>query len=281
VPNTFLVTGIARDCEKSIRKTLKSIKSLLGSDASISYFIVESDSTDRTLKTLESTKAVEQDFHFISLGNLVGSVPDRIQRIAICRNSYLEHLDQLAKSGANPDYVVIADFDGVNNRISNIHSSTTLFSQSKVVCANQFGAYYDILALRKTGWVEEDYRLAVRRDISRGAGNIEAYIKNVSANQRKIHRTSPTIQVESAFGGLAIYPATALAGVRYTPALIGTNLYECEHVSLNSEVRNRGYDIEIQPGLQNIGAIAHTILTFRLAKVLVLTLSALKKLISW
>jgi hypothetical protein len=281
VPNSFLVVGVARNCKKSISKTLKATRALLGPDSSVSFFIVESDSSDGTLETLEKLKIAEPQLNFTSLGNLAASQPDRIQRIATCRNVYLEHLESLVQAGTNPDFVVIADFDGVNRRVSKTVANEELFSPSKVVCANQFGAYYDILALRKPGWVEEDFRLTVKREVSQGTESLKSYIRNVSVKQRRIDPKSPRIQVESAFGGLAIYPSISLVGLRYKPALLVEDIYECEHVSLNLGVRRRGFDIEIQPGLQNSGALAHTILTFLPMKVLAFILVALRSIIGF
>jgi hypothetical protein len=182
----------------------------------------------------------------------------------------MEHLDKEMASGKHYDYVLVADFDGVNSKIRTREPLEKLLSKSRVICANQFGRYYDILALRKKDWVEEDYRLSARTGAKIKKDPLLAYLRNVSSKQGRILPSKPDINVESAFGGLTIYPTNAIAGLRYSPSLLPFDLYECEHVSFNRLARERGYEIVIVPGLQNSGSLQHTFLAHFPVKFLAL-----------
>jgi hypothetical protein len=74
----------------------------------------------------------------------------------------------------------------------------------------------------------------------------------------RIRSNTKTLEVQSAFGGLVIYPAKALAGIRYVPELLDGVLYECEHVSLSKSLRRNGTKIMIAPSLMNKGSLRHT-----------------------
>jgi glycosyltransferase involved in cell wall biosynthesis len=259
---SFLIVGVAKNCKKTLAKTLDSIYRVLPRGSSKFVFIVESDSTDDTIGVLTALKSRDPNVEFVSLGNLSSTEPDRIRRIATCRNVYLEKLESMLSTGQKIDFIVIADLDGVNSRIYARCSIEKLLSESKVISANQRSRYYDILALRKQGWVEEDYRISSFTEVSLGKDPLVAYIHNVSMKQRKIRWSSPNIPVDSAFGGLAFYPSRAVSGLRYAPQRLSPDIYECEHVSLNSLVRQRGFGIEIAPSLQNSGSFKHTQLAF-------------------
>lgn len=275
---SFLVLGLARDCQRTLRQTVSAIHEFLPPDSLISMYLVESDSKDQTLETMKVLREEDTSFNFISLGNLAEAEPDRILRITQCRNSYLEHLDQVLVGGEHYDFVLVADFDGVNTSIRAAESIDRLLSQSTVICANQRGRYYDILALRKTGWVEEDYRVTNNLNATRGIDPLVSQLRSVFSKQIRISPSSDNIEVESAFGGLAIYPLKAISGLRYSAKLLAPGVYECEHVSINRQVRQRGYAIEIAPSLQNKGSLCHTFFSLPPLRFLALAAGSLRGL---
>ena len=276
---SFLIVGVARDCKRTLARSLESIYRFLPNGSSRTVFIVESDSTDDTAGILTSLKAKDRRIDFVSLGNLESQESDRIRRIAKCRNTYMEKLDKLLAAGQTIDFVVVADLDGVNSKVSLDEPIEELLSESKVICTNQRYRYYDVLALRKQGWVEEDYRMLITKEISSDQDPLIAYIQNVSNKQVKIHYSSPNISVESAFGGLAIYPARAVAGLRYSPEQLSPGIHECEHVSLNGLVKRRGFEMEITSSLRNSGSYRHTLLAFAPFKVMGLLAGFTRKLV--
>ena len=121
-----------------------------------SWFIVESDSNDETLEKLSSIKGVE-NFNFKSLGKLEDKFPKRTERIAYCRNYYLQELENNEKF-KNVDFLATVDLDGVNNLLTNdaVKSCWQMNNEWDVCSANQSGPYYDIWALRHKKWSPND-----------------------------------------------------------------------------------------------------------------------------
>ncbi len=219
---------------------------------------MESDSTDGTQQLLEKLARKIPGFNHKALGNLQSEIPSRILRIAHCRNQYLRYLRDQLTSGDRIEYLVVADFDGVNSRISPPQTIEKLFSRGTIVSANQKGRYYDILALRASAWVEEDYRTSITKDpkiINRFTG----YLNFVSSKQRRISKNGPSIKVESAFGGLAIYPIHLLDGCKYEPKELSSGVWECEHVGFNAQALKNGGQMIILPSLRNKAPLAHTL----------------------
>jgi hypothetical protein len=64
------------------------------------------------------------------------------------------------------------------------------------------------------------------------------------------HRSLKPFEVDSAFGGLAIYKRQALTNIRYIG--VDNNKEEvCEHVALNRQIKEKGGRIFINPAMMN------------------------------
>ena len=276
MPAKVLVVGVARNSSKTIQPTVRALENLFRGQAELTFFVVESDSSDKTSQVLSTLHAERKnEFEYLSLGDLAHSYPLRIQRIAYCRNIYLDHLRRLHSKGVNFEYVVVADFDGVNRRIKSNAPVLGLLNPQTVVTANQFTHYYDILALRKAGWVDEDYRVSIAKMVAANPKHRgSAFFRNVFMKQIKIKPSTKSISVQSAFGGLAIYPGQSLLTCAYKAQEVLGSVLECEHVSLNRDLRDLGYEIKIATGLRNSGSLGHTWGSFRL-------LSPIARLISF
>lgn len=257
-PIKILIAGLARNCRTTLVPSIRQLQTLFGSDVSLSFFLVESDSTDGTQQLLEKLARKIPRFNHKALGNLEPKIPSRILRIAHCRNQYLRYLRDQLTSGDRIEYLVVADFDGVNSRISPPQKIEELFPPETIVSANQKGRYYDILALRASSWVEEDYRISITKD-SNNHNRFTGFLNFVSLKQRRISKNDPPVQVESAFGGLAIYPTHLLNGCKYEPKELSSGIWECEHVGFNAQALSNGASIIILPDLRNKGPLAHTL----------------------
>jgi hypothetical protein len=167
--------------------------------------------------------------------------------------------------GRKFDYLVVADFDGINSRISQPRTIEELFSGDTIVSANQSGHYYDILALRAPSWVEEDYRISMIKTRD-GNDPLAGVLEFVSSKQRRISKSEPPIKVSSAFGGLAIYPVPLLDGCRYEPTELSPNIWECEHVGFNARALRNGGQMIILPALRNRGSLRHTLFSHQLPR---------------
>ena len=257
--NKVLVVGTVRNCSKTLRKVIRTLeRELLAVGRDPEFFLVESDSDDSTVNRLQELSNTQANFRFVSLGNLKASIPDRVPRIAFCRNRYLEELERLNHAEDKFNHLVVSDFDEVNSKIQFPGKGDWLFSDQSVFTANQFGRYYDVFALRAPGWVEEDYRLTIQKHLGEGARPLQAYLQAVSQKQVHIQPLRKPFEVQSAFGGLAIYPTNVLEGLRYAPQQLTETLYVCEHVSLSKSIWSKGIKVMIAPSLRNKGSLSHT-----------------------
>jgi len=246
----LLIVGIARNCEKGLQGDVKRLLEALKCRGKLSWFLVESDSSDKTFEVLASLESELPDFRFRSLGNLASSIPDRTDRIAYCRNVYLDELDSNPLY-ASVDFVVVADLDGVNNLVTSEGVDSCFTRSDWDVCtANQRAPYYDIWALRHPIWNPIDclkqYEFLSQRGAQRElAAWVSAYGKMIT-----IPESADWIPVDSAFGGLAIYRRAILADARYSGADENGEPI-CEHVPLHKLLRARGARIFINPRFIN------------------------------
>ncbi len=246
----ILVVGIARNCEKAIRHDVLQLHAAFQGAQQLHWFLVESDSSDKTLEVLASLESELPDFRFRSLGNLASSIPDRTDRIAYCRNVYLEELDSNPLY-ASVEYVVVADLDGVNNLVTSEGVDSCFTRSDWDVCtANQRAPYYDIWALRHPVWNPNDCLMQYAFLSERGAQRELAAWVSAYGKMITIPESADWIPVDSAFGGLGLYRRAILAGARYSGA--GENGEPvCEHVPLHKQLRARGARIFINPRLIN------------------------------
>lgn len=261
----IFVVGVARNCSRSIYSTIMQVDSLFNRIAELAFFVVESDSNDDTVQELQRLSNIDSRFKYRSEGRMTEKIPNRIMRIAYCRNIYLEEFQLRLSLGVKFDYLLVVDLDGINNKIAFDGDISNLFDKRFVTTANQVGHYYDILALRASNWIEHDYReLIEKKYFSRLHGLTE----NVYRKQKKIRKNSTAIEVTSAFGGFALYPASSVVGCRYHPRYLGGDEYECEHVSFSKCATSNGVKIRILPALRNRGSIRHTFLSYNPFKLL-------------
>ena len=152
----ILITGVIRDGEKKLAAEIARLKKAFSDFEQIYWFIVESDSDDKTVEILSSIANSDQKFEFISLGRLADKIKYRTERIAHCRNLYLKKIknDEVYQ---DIDYVVVADLDGVNNALTQEAVKSCFNRTDWSVCtANQSANYYDIWALRHPTWSPAD-----------------------------------------------------------------------------------------------------------------------------
>jgi hypothetical protein len=153
----ILLVGTVSNVAKTIEKELKVVLKALSVFDSVKVFLVESDSTDETVKILENIALKNRNFEFITLGKLKSKYPNRIARIAYCRNIYVKYIRD-NNAIRKWDYVAVADLDGMNFKLrkKGIQSCFDTNIDWDGVMANQRFGYYDLYALRAPGWVEGD-----------------------------------------------------------------------------------------------------------------------------
>ncbi|MET0533427.1 MAG: glycosyltransferase family 2 protein [Steroidobacter sp.] len=253
---TLVIVGCVRNGAKTIRRAVETLANATTGFARVQFLIVESDSTDGTLAELARLREQSDRFEFLSLGSLAERIPARTERIAHCRNRYVEELRTNARY-ASVDYVMVADLDGVNNDLRRAAVETCWRSSIPwdVVTANQSDAYYDIWALRHPDWCPVDCHDQYAR-LRPMFGHPRALAIAIHSRMVRLSPHAEWIEVDSAFGGLAIYRREALLAGDYSGVQGAQSV--CEHVPLHAQLRAKGLRIFLNPALINAHRTDHS-----------------------
>ena len=150
---SFLLVGTVCNVEKKLISDLSTLERAIGQLGNLEIFLVESDSTDATVATLQNLSTRKSGFDFKSFGNLKPRFPKRTERIRFCRNAYVDYIQTHLKQ-RKWDYVIVADLDGMNSAITKKRIKNSLKRENEwdVCFANQTLGYYDLYALRADNW---------------------------------------------------------------------------------------------------------------------------------
>lgn len=254
---SFAVVGLARNCASTLAADVQRIEAAIEGVGATRWFVVESDSSDATVEVLQRLSDDIPFLRFASLGALQTRFPNRTERLAFCRNHYLDVLR------SNPDfmvvdYVVVADFDGLNVKINDKAMTSSWVRDDWDMCAaNQDGPYYDVWALRHKYWNPSDCWGHVKF-LNRFRDNHYRNLKEaVYSKMLTIPSDSPWIEVDSAFGGLAIYKRSSIGRARYSGRDTSGELV-CEHVPFHESMKSNGARLYINPRLINAGYTEHS-----------------------
>ena len=253
----IVVVGIVKNVEKTIKIDYSRMLESLSSFKKIQWLIVESDSTDNTLNSLSSIATLDSNFKFITLGSLTNKIENRTERLAFARNVYLDMINNENRY-QTCDYVVVSDFNDLNNRITSKSFISCFENLSwSVCCANQKGPYYDIYALRHNLWSPNDCwkQHSFYRSYHRFPE--KALLASIKIRMIKIPTDSQWIEVDSAFGGIAIYKKFTFKLGRYA-GLDENGDSICEHVPLNLAISEAAHKIMINPKFINFRKTDHS-----------------------
>ncbi len=265
----FLIVGVVRNCSKSLLRDVSRINRAFSHRGTCKWFLVESDSTDNTLGVLQQCRSL-CDLDFVTLGDLKTALPKRTERIAFCRNFYVSHVRGLLSDGSlSSSLVVVVDLDGVNNRLS---SSAVDFALEEIdawdACfPNQLGRYYDVWAMRhdylspNDCWAASDYLQAI------GLPRFRAETFAVYSRFFHFPEHLESFDVDSAFGGLALYKAACFLDGSYI-GITPEGREVCEHVSFNLSLKDRDFRLKLLPGFINGGWNHHSISSFFIFRIL-------------
>jgi len=262
---SLLVTGTIRNGEATLLKEFIKTSKATKLFTNVSYFLVESDSTDKTLEVLESLKTKYFKFNYVSLGSLSEQIPEQYNRIRYCRNIYVDYIRNLNESN-RPKFVLVLDLDGMNSALSSKSiQSCFLRDDWDAVISNQTFGYYDILALRHDNWQENDWRdthhyykaninrvefskLKVINKFKKFIQLDFAEYMAIYSKMVRIPRSTPWISVNSGFGGAAIYKSEVFLKFDYTKEF---ETRETDHVTLHRKLIRSGGKIFINPKFIN------------------------------
>jgi hypothetical protein len=248
----ILLAGPIRNVAHSIQNEVETLLASLVEFKEVYCFVVESDSSDNTLKKLEELQGFIKNFSYISLNNLRYEYPRRTDRIALCRNIIIDTVSSRPQF-LDIDYIAMADLDGMNSLVDvgKIAHCWAVDEPWDVITANQLGEYYDTWALSHPYWNPTDC-WEQKRQLEAIFGDDVAQNIAVKCKQSQIDPKADLIEVDSAFGGLGIYTRAAFLAGRYA----GTDeqaggIDVADHIPFHRALRKRGYRIFINPALIN------------------------------
>jgi hypothetical protein len=236
-----VLCGMARNIGHILPLSLQRIKRLSEFFAEWSFVCVENDSTDDTKKILQDFCEANPgravcDLRDLGRPHLRGFEPARVQAYAEYRNRYRELAQQQCPDA---DFVIPIDLDawggwsdhGVLNGIGWLNrieraacmSSVSLFKDSQLLLSDRVAwAHYDQWAFRWHGW-------RARLDPW-----FVFWLPPPGAHP---------LQVNSAFGGLAIYKADPFWAHEYA-----SDDGDIEHVGLHRRMIDSGWGVFLNPG---------------------------------
>jgi hypothetical protein len=272
----IIIVALARDCEKFINSDIYALKKATYFFNNVHWLIIESDSSDKTSELLHTLSNNISNFRFITLGNLSNKMPKRTSRIAHCRNKYLDEItNNVLYKGI--DYVMVADIDGMNNKLTPDGLLSCWKRNDWDVCtANQAGPYYDIWALRHKEWCPGDCWSEFNFLQDKGLSYRDALFSAIHSRMITISEDEPWIEVDSAFGGLAVYKKKSLQNTVYI-GLDKDGEEVCEHVHLHAQIKESGGSIFINPKLVNTDNSQHVSHIYFYQKIKLIIISFFKK----
>lgn len=262
----IILVGVVSNVERKLYRDLSYVLKALSDFKKVSIYLVESDSTDKTPELLCKLGSKIPNFNFLSLGDLKSTIPGRIARLRYCRNQYVKHIRSIPGS-LLPEYVAVADLDGMNTALSRRAVATCFANQNwDVVLSNQKFGYYDIFALRHKEWQPKDcftHLDTLKQKINKAEFKEDSLIGKVRLNWAydkarkdaiyskmiRIRRKSPWIQVDSGFGGFAIYKSVLFLQHDYSSNELLAE--QSEHVAFHGKIVSANGNIFINPALIN------------------------------
>jgi FkbM family methyltransferase len=246
-----VIACAARSCAADLPALFRNLETIAGLYERPAFVFVENDSEDETPELLRRWAAGRPDAHVLTLQGLDQRTPSRTERIAACRNAYLDFI----KAGlADRDHLVVIDADEVNERpieadaFARARDWLAADAARAAVFANFVPVYYDIFALRHPSWCPGDYQSEVKQAREQ-LGKAAAQKLYCQDRQIPIPLGAEPIEVRSAFGGLGIYRLGPALKSRYVGR--GEDGADaCEHVGFNEAVaRASGGGLFILPWL--------------------------------
>ena len=252
----IIICSTIKDEEKNLKNLFYKIDQITSQFEDYFLIFVESDSTDKSIVLLKEYISKRKGKIVIKK---LKHKSNRIVRIEICRNQYLQYIKNNKKLNKF-DYLLIMDADGVNNRINYKNLKNSIQKKNwNAIFANQSFFYYDVYALRIKNFINENFIYRIKQDIkNKSALNLRNIVyKNLTKffylNKKFRHRF---IKVKSAFGGFGIYKLDKILKFKYN----SFSGYQCEHVKLNEDINNRYGGLFIDKKLINsYGINKHTI----------------------
>lgn len=254
IENKVLICGVVRNCGRHLERHVQNLSEIFSSLCEFDWYVIESDSSDSTVDILHCIAKENPRFAYRSMGHLRSKIESRTERIAHCRNVYLEYF---RATPGKYSHLVVVDLDDVNKGLNKYKVSRALnLAHDISILACQKGPYYDIWALRHPTIAPEDCYGQFNNLMKFGYSAASAHYISILSKMRRFDKRTDLLEVESAFGGFGIYPARCISeSSQYVGKADGEDV--CEHVSFSKSIRISGYKIFIDPELINSGFTTH------------------------
>lgn len=257
ISQTAIICGMARDCARELSRNIHTIESIAVRFADYRIVVLENNSKDNTKQVLCEWANKNQKV-YVSINEFDESsysqipVPEgyfpffsqsRIQKYADYRNKLLDIVDN---SDFENDYLIMIDMDVARIDVDGFFSSFQTNFEWDAMTANGYSRsvllrrrYHDTYALCEIGkqYLKLDFKTIVE--------NREKFAS--------LRKGMPFVKVLSAYGGIAIFKAKSVKGLRYyvIPNNYGGVQVRCEHSSLFFQMANHGNGkIYINPNME-------------------------------
>ena len=236
--NIYFV-GLSKNCLLTLKKNIDFINLLIKEGVGVGkIIIVDSDSDDGTKEYCKSLK--NDNILFIEEDNVKNNFHNRIEILSHCRNIGLQNIEKTNDVLYIPidldidlfSLIKPKSFIDLVKNFQNNKDIDALFPYSEPY-------YYDIFALRKQGWVDNNavlqaHKLKQKFKIGSFFFNYFFVFKK-QINKNKF--SEDLIRVESAFGGIGLYKINKNKNYLYETKDIDTEFYS-EHLSFNNNFKN-------------------------------------------
>lgn len=233
----LIIVGIVRDSEHSLERNLKCMDHIGSYFNSCQSFWYENDSLDNSRKILE--KYCCDDYTILKtekLGTrkLCDKSLERRKNMAYARNQYVSFLAR-KDIQQRLNYVLVVDLDvqggysylGLLNTLSYLKDSSYKYGLKDDTIIGSNSIFYNTLQQRLfyDTWAYKDKYSRTEEE----------------KNLMKFHRGESPFEVDSCFGGMALYPLSAFKeNVWYED-------WDCDHVTFNKPLKELGYKVLLNP----------------------------------
>ena len=254
----ILIIGLIRNGENVLAENIIRLREAVTKFSEVHWLLIESDSSDNTVGILKKFSEDLLNFRYLSQGNLSEKMPLRTERLAFCRNIYLQEIRNNPRY-EDVEYVIVSDFDDTNALLTEESMLSCWQRDDWDVCAaNQLGPYFDIWALRHHVWSPGDCWLEHRFLSQFSKQSSELIYACIFSKMITLPKEAEWIEVDSAFGGLAIYKKSIMSQGNYI-GQYDNGIEVCEHVPFHFGIRQRGGKIFINPRLINTDYTEHSL----------------------
>lgn len=253
---TILFCGIARNVGECLERNILCLHQCGSLFKDYQIFIYENDSEDQTVEILKLNES--DHFKYLSehrddqnyrkdLDNGVDTWhSNRCKILAECRNKYLEYF-----KNSNYDYICVLDLDlkGSWSLDGFKHAFFILNSDDSLGCVSAYGVLSDSTGnLLLEDNPKEQYIMydsfAYRPKDWKGSIHL---IRTPVFNRNYFERGDEPVEVESNFGGMAIYKRDAIINCSYGSKEWKEGHVDPDHVVLNRQMKENNWKIVLDP----------------------------------